>query len=114
MLNEINDLAGQHEVIAENLSTAVVADLTTLVKSMKDDRRKVGLQTLNPISIYWLTEVVNRHARLELTNSKNCNSQSQSNKLFLLITGSHQVNICPRPFLPGEPPPTVGRRPGLV
>jgi len=40
MLNEINDLAGQHEVIAENLSTAVVADLTTLVKSMKDDRRK--------------------------------------------------------------------------
>ena len=41
MLNEINDLAGQHEVIAENLSTAVVSDLTTLVKSMKDDRRKV-------------------------------------------------------------------------
>jgi len=40
MLNEINDLAGQHEVIAENLSTAVVADLQTLAKSMKDDRRK--------------------------------------------------------------------------
>ena len=29
------------QVIAENLSTAVVADLQTLVKSMKDDRRKV-------------------------------------------------------------------------
>ena len=40
MLNEINDLAGQHELIAENLSTAVVADLTTLIKSLKDDRRK--------------------------------------------------------------------------
>jgi len=40
MLNEINDLAGQHEVVAENLSTAVVSDLTSLVKSMKDDRRK--------------------------------------------------------------------------
>jgi len=40
MLNEINDLAGQHEVIAENLSTAVVSDLTILVKSMRDDRRK--------------------------------------------------------------------------
>jgi hypothetical protein len=40
MLNEITDLAGQHEVIAENLSTAVVADLATLVKSLKDDRRK--------------------------------------------------------------------------
>ena len=42
MLNEINDLVGQHEVVAENLSTAVVSDLTSLVKSMKDDRRKVG------------------------------------------------------------------------
>jgi len=40
MLNEINDLAGQHEVIAENLSTAVVSDLSILVKSMRDDRRK--------------------------------------------------------------------------
>ena len=29
-------------MIAENLSTAVVTDLQTLVKSMKDDRRKVS------------------------------------------------------------------------
>ena len=42
MLNEINDQAGQHEVIAENLSTAVVSDLSILVKSMRDDRRKVS------------------------------------------------------------------------
>ena len=40
MLNEINDLAGQHELIAENLSTAVVSDLTSLIKSLKDDRQK--------------------------------------------------------------------------
>jgi len=40
MLNEINDLAGQHEVIAENLSTAVVSDLNQLIRSLKDDRRK--------------------------------------------------------------------------
>jgi hypothetical protein len=39
-------LAGQHEVIAENLSTAVVADLSSLVKSLKDDRRKVGIYSL--------------------------------------------------------------------
>ena len=34
--------SGQHEMIAENLSTAVVSDLNQLVKSLKDDRRKVG------------------------------------------------------------------------
>ena len=52
MLNEINDLAGQHEVIAENLSTAVVADLTTLVKSMKDDRRKVRCCLLSKVPLF--------------------------------------------------------------
>ena len=47
MLNEINDQAGQHEVIAENLSTAVVSDLSILVKSMRDDRRKVRNSNIN-------------------------------------------------------------------
>ena len=50
MLNEINDLAGQHEVIAENLSTAVVSDLNILVKSMRDDRRKV--RKLSSLSLF--------------------------------------------------------------
>ena len=52
MLNEINDLAGQHELIAENLSTAVVSDLTTLIRSLKDDRRK-QLQ-VNIVSVFTL------------------------------------------------------------
>ena len=34
------------QVIAENLSTAVVADLQTLNRSMKDDRRKVNQQKI--------------------------------------------------------------------
>lgn len=40
LLNELGDQAGQHEVIAENLSTSVVLELTKLVKELKDDRRK--------------------------------------------------------------------------
>lgn len=40
-MNELGDQAGQHEVIAENLSTQVVQELNTLVKQLKDDRRKV-------------------------------------------------------------------------
>ena len=42
LLNELGDQAGQHEVIAENLSTQVVHELNTLVKQLKDDRRKVS------------------------------------------------------------------------
>ena len=41
LLNELGDQAGQHEMIAENLSTSVVSELTNLVKQLKDDRRKV-------------------------------------------------------------------------
>ncbi len=41
LLNELGDQAGQHEMIAENLSTSVVQELSTLVKQLKDDRRKV-------------------------------------------------------------------------
>ena len=40
-MNELGDQAGQHEMIAENLSTSVVSELTNLVKQLKDDRRKV-------------------------------------------------------------------------
>ena len=32
------------QVIAENLNTAVVSDLNTLAKSIRDDRRKVSEQ----------------------------------------------------------------------
>ena len=42
LLNELGDQAGQHEMIAENLSTSVVQELSSLTKQLKDDRRKVS------------------------------------------------------------------------
>eukprot|EP00088_Acartia_fossae_P071657 TRINITY_DN9894_c0_g1_i1.p1 TRINITY_DN9894_c0_g1~~TRINITY_DN9894_c0_g1_i1.p1 ORF type:complete len:588 (+),score=132.18 TRINITY_DN9894_c0_g1_i1:144-1907(+) len=68
MLNEINDLAGQHELIAENLSTAVVADLTTLIKSLKDDRRKqlqegTRIQALLTTSLNALTKTKEKYEK---------------------------------------------------
>lgn len=38
-MNEINDLAGQHEVIAENLQSNVIEELTMLVKDIREDRK---------------------------------------------------------------------------
>ena len=68
MLNEINDQAGQHEVIAENLSTAVVSDLSILVKSMRDDRRKVS------------SHVIRHHLTGSLSHSVTQFSPSDSNE----------------------------------
>lgn len=46
LLNELGDQAGQHELIAENLSSSVVQELSTLTKQLKDDRRKVIMPNL--------------------------------------------------------------------
>ena len=45
LLNELGDQAGQHELIAENLSSSVVQELSTLTKQLKDDRRKVIIES---------------------------------------------------------------------
>lgn len=39
-LNEVNDQAGQREVIAENLQSNVLRELNILVKEFKEDRKK--------------------------------------------------------------------------
>lgn len=39
-MNEVNDLAGQHEVIAENLQTNIIREVNILVKDFKEDRKK--------------------------------------------------------------------------
>ncbi|CAN7993978.1 unnamed protein product, partial [Ixodes hexagonus] len=41
MLNEINDIAGQHELISENLTSSINKELSTLIKELKDERKKL-------------------------------------------------------------------------
>lgn len=41
MLTEVNDQAGQHEVVSENLTSAVTKEIASLVKDLKEERKKV-------------------------------------------------------------------------
>jgi hypothetical protein len=41
VLTEVNDQAGQHEVVAENLTSAVTKEIVALVKDLKEERKKV-------------------------------------------------------------------------
>jgi len=43
MMNELNDIAGQHEMIAENIVTCILNDLTQLLQSLRQDRKRVGV-----------------------------------------------------------------------
>ena len=42
VVKELNDIAGQHESIAENLQTNVAKEMTALVGDLKSERKKVG------------------------------------------------------------------------
>ena len=44
-MNEINDLAGQHEVIAETLQSQVIKELTALIKDVRDERKVCFLKS---------------------------------------------------------------------
>ncbi|XP_042907342.2 formin-binding protein 1, partial [Parasteatoda tepidariorum] len=40
MLNELNDMAGQHEIIAETYSGQIMKEISDLFKELKDERKK--------------------------------------------------------------------------
>jgi len=40
-MKEVCDLAGQHEVIAENLQSNVIREVSIFVKDFKEERKKV-------------------------------------------------------------------------
>jgi len=42
MMKELQDLAGQHEVIVENMSKVVLKDLQTAVQEVKMERKRVN------------------------------------------------------------------------
>ncbi|XP_035228082.1 formin-binding protein 1-like isoform X3 [Stegodyphus dumicola] len=65
MLNEINDMAGQHELISENLNLNIVKEINSFVKELRDER-KTHLQEGAKLQ-------ANIHASLnQLEKSKGC------------------------------------------
>lgn len=41
-LNELNDYAGQHEVIAENLTSQIISELSRYLQDLKTERKTVS------------------------------------------------------------------------
>lgn len=41
LTDEVNDLAGQHEVIAEDLQSKVIKELNALVKDLREERKVI-------------------------------------------------------------------------
>lgn len=56
MLDEMRDMAGQHELVAENVQEKVLAKINQVIRTLKDERRKVGF---SPISFDFLKSLEN-------------------------------------------------------
>ncbi len=41
MIQEVHDMAGQHETIAENLNTSIIQEVAALMQELKQERKKV-------------------------------------------------------------------------
>ncbi|XP_067398088.1 formin-binding protein 1 isoform X14 [Emydura macquarii macquarii] len=55
-LNEMNDYAGQHEVISENMTSRITADLTRCVQELKQERKSHfhdGRKSQQHIETFW-------------------------------------------------------------
>ena len=52
-VNETADLAGQHEVIAENLTLYIVQEINTQLKELKEERKKVRIYIFDKINLYY-------------------------------------------------------------
>ena len=51
-MKEVCDLAGQHEVVAENLQSHVIREVSIFVKDFKEERKKVcNLQVFSVSSV---------------------------------------------------------------
>lgn len=46
MIHELYDMAGQHDMIADNLNADIMAKLLTCIQELKQDRKKVGSVSL--------------------------------------------------------------------
>lgn len=55
LLNEINDLAGQHEVVSENLQAVVIRELQALIKDLREERK---VSYSNPVISYLLRIII--------------------------------------------------------
>ena len=87
LLNELGDQAGQHEMIAENLSTSVVQELSSLTKQLKDDRRKVCFSfRLSQIELILMQGHLNSH--LAIVRYKSFTSKFK-NGFFTLFIYNH-------------------------
>ncbi|TNN25177.1 Formin-binding protein 1 [Liparis tanakae] len=51
-LSELSDYAGQHEVIAENLTSQIIGELSRYLQELKGERKAVRTCTITPSSTH--------------------------------------------------------------
>lgn len=82
-LNELNDYAGQHEVIAENLSSQIIAELTRYTQELKAERKSVRTCLFRAFLVRTVLKILlSRDDLKRLSSQKEIKSLSNMNHPF--------------------------------
>ena len=52
MIQEVHDMAGQHETISENLTTSITREVYAMLQELKQERKKVSLLLINSCILF--------------------------------------------------------------
>lgn len=82
-LNELNDYAGQHEVIAENLSSQIIAELTRYTQELKAERKSVRTCLFRAFLVRTVPKILLSRDHLKrLSSQKEIKSRNNMNQPF--------------------------------
>ncbi|GIY21847.1 hypothetical protein CEXT_163541 [Caerostris extrusa] len=83
MLNEVNDTAGQHEVIAETYCNQIQVEISDLVKEIKDERNGFFMRGKSTKVIYRIPDIV--LISIKKTYEKSFKESEKANDTFVKI-----------------------------
>ena len=53
MIQEVHDMAGQHETISENLTTSITREVHAMLQELKQERKKASLLLINSCMFFF-------------------------------------------------------------
>uniref|UniRef100_A0A8C9FZV0 Formin binding protein 1 n=1 Tax=Pavo cristatus TaxID=9049 RepID=A0A8C9FZV0_PAVCR len=89
-LNEMNDYAGQHEVISENMTSLIIGELTRYVQELKQERKSVTECFLLFTIACYVRQIITHHGQLERDCLQALHSFSGLWKASVLNLGARQ------------------------
>ncbi len=95
MIQEVHDMAGQHETISENLTTSIIREVHAMLQDLKQERKKVSEWNVSLVPKTFLVCVTIPRRYLLIFTNRTTKRQTFHEAFFFqyLQDGAKQMNI---------------------